>query len=100
MGKDTNTLGNLISHILGAGQFAVTDRIGGQSMPRDRNAEFTAPVTREMFNQRRTDIEARVCDTPTKLSPQRRRTPEIDGRLGGTIGLLNLGGHFLEVVGQ
>ena len=68
-GKDTNTLGNLISHILGAGLFAVTDRLGGQSMARNRNAEFTAPVTREMLNQRRAGFETRIRDTLTKLTP-------------------------------
>jgi uncharacterized damage-inducible protein DinB len=68
-GKETNTLGNLISHTLGAGLFAVTDRIGGQPMARDRQAEFTAPVTREMLNQRRADFDTRVRDTLTKLTP-------------------------------
>jgi uncharacterized damage-inducible protein DinB len=68
-GKETNTLGNLISHTLGAGLFAVTDRIGGQPMARDRQAEFTAPVTREMLNHRRADFETRVRDTLTKLTP-------------------------------
>lgn len=68
-GKETNTLGNLISHTLGAGLFAVTDRIGGQPMARDRQAEFTAPVTREMLNQRRADFDTRVRDTLTTLTP-------------------------------
>jgi uncharacterized damage-inducible protein DinB len=68
-GKETNTLGNLISHTLGAGLFAVTDRIGGQPMARDRQAEFTAPVTRELLNQRRADFETRVRDTLAKLTP-------------------------------
>jgi uncharacterized damage-inducible protein DinB len=67
-GKETNTLGNLISHTLGAGLFAVTDRIGGQPMARDRQAEFTAPVTREMLNQRRADFDTRVRDTLTTLT--------------------------------
>ena len=68
-GKDTNTLGNLISHTLGAGLFAVTDRIGGQSMARDRQAEFTAPVTRALLNQRRADFDTRVRDTLATLTP-------------------------------
>jgi uncharacterized damage-inducible protein DinB len=68
-GKDTNTLGNPISHILGAGLFAVTNRIGEQPMSRDRDAEFTAPVTREKVNQRRADFETRVRDTLMKLTP-------------------------------
>ena len=67
-GKDANTLGNLISHILGLGLFAVTERIGGQPTARNRNAEFTAPVTWEMLNQRRADSETRVRDTLTKLT--------------------------------
>ena len=68
-GKATNTLGNLISHTLGAGLFAVTDRVGGQPMARDRQAEFTAPVTREALNQRRAEFETRVHDTLARLTP-------------------------------
>jgi uncharacterized damage-inducible protein DinB len=68
-GKDTNTLGNLISHILGAGMFAISERIGGQSMQRDRPAEFTAPVTREMLNRRRADFEKLVRGTLEQLTP-------------------------------
>ena len=68
-GKDTNTLGNLISHTMGAGLFAVTDRIGGEPMARDRQAEFTAPVTREQLNQRRVDFEMRVREALAKLTP-------------------------------
>jgi uncharacterized damage-inducible protein DinB len=67
-GKDTNTLGNLISHIMGLGLFAVTERIGGQSTGRDRNAEFTAPVTREVLNQRRAECETRIRDTLSTLT--------------------------------
>jgi uncharacterized damage-inducible protein DinB len=68
-GKATNTLGNLISHTLGAGLFAVADRVGGQPMARDRQAEFTAPVTREALNQRRAEFETRVRDTLARLTP-------------------------------
>jgi uncharacterized damage-inducible protein DinB len=68
-GKATNTLGNLISHTLGAGLFAVTDRVGGQPMARDRQAEFTAPVTREALNQRRAEFETRVRNTLARLTP-------------------------------
>ena len=81
-GKDTNTLGNLISHTLGAGLFAVTNRVGGQPMARDRQAEFTAPVTREALNQRRAEFETRVRDTLARLTPAdlaRAVTPPAGG---------------------
>ncbi len=38
-------------------------------MARDRHAEFTAPLTRELLNQRRADFEWRVRATLTKLTP-------------------------------
>ena len=68
-GQDTNTLGNLISHILGASMFAISERIGGQPMQRDRQAEIMTMVTREMLNRRRADLEKLVRETLEKLPP-------------------------------
>ena len=53
---------------------------GGQSMSRDRDAEFMAPVTREMLNQRRANFETQVRDT---LRADTRRYGRLDSPSGG-----------------
>ena len=66
--KDTNSIGNLISHILGAELFAVVNRIGGQPVNRDRSAEFSHRMTRVGLLQRRTEVEAQVREALDKLT--------------------------------
>jgi uncharacterized damage-inducible protein DinB len=66
--QDTNSIGALISHILGAEMFAVVERIGGQSVSRDRSAEFANRVTRDGLMQRRAEVERRVRETLGKVT--------------------------------
>jgi uncharacterized damage-inducible protein DinB len=66
--KDTNSIGNLMSHILGAEMFSVVNRIGGQPVNRDRSAEFSNQVTHAGLLQRRAEVEARVRETLDKLT--------------------------------
>jgi uncharacterized damage-inducible protein DinB len=66
--KDTNSIGNLMSHILGAEMFSVVERIGGQSVNRDRSAEFGDRVTRDGLMQRRAEVERRVRETFDNLT--------------------------------
>jgi uncharacterized damage-inducible protein DinB len=67
--KDGNSIGNLMSHILGAEMFSIVERIGGQAVGRDRSAEFSDRVTRTALVQRRTEVERRVGETLQKLTP-------------------------------
>lgn len=66
--KDTNSIGNLMSHILGAEMFSVVERVGGQPVNRDRSAEFADRVTRDGLVQRRAEVEKRVRETLDKLT--------------------------------
>jgi uncharacterized damage-inducible protein DinB len=66
--KDTNSIGNLMSHILGAEVFWVANRIGGQPVNRDRSAEFSDRVTREGLVQRRAEVEEQVREALNKLT--------------------------------
>jgi uncharacterized damage-inducible protein DinB len=68
LAKDTNSIGNLMSHILGAEMFSVVERIGGQSVNRDRGAEFNDRVTRDALVQRRIEVEGRVRETLNNLT--------------------------------
>jgi uncharacterized damage-inducible protein DinB len=65
--KDTNSIGNLISHILGVELFWVVNRIGGQPVNRDRAAEFSHRMTRAGLLQRRAEVEARLAEALDKL---------------------------------
>ena len=67
--KDSNSIGNLMSHILGAELFSIVERVGGESVGRDRPGEFHDRVTRDMLLQRRADVEKRVRQTLEKLTP-------------------------------
>ena len=67
--KDGNSIGNLMSHILGAEMFSIVERIGGQAVGRDRPAEFNDRVTRDALAQRRTEVERRVGEALEKLTP-------------------------------
>src|SRR5262245_22276730 len=66
--KDTNSIGNLMSHILGPEIFAIVDRISGQPVSRDRSAEFTNPITRTDLLRRRAEVEERIHATLDKLT--------------------------------
>jgi uncharacterized damage-inducible protein DinB len=67
--KDGNSIGNLMSHILGAEISAVVERVGGQAVGRDRAAEFNDRVTRQALLQRRAEVERRVRETLDTLTP-------------------------------
>src|ERR671915_1343435 len=69
--NDTNSIGNLMSHILGAEMFSVVERIGGQSVNRDRSAEFGDRVTRDGLMQRRAEVERRGREERQKPSAAR-----------------------------
>lgn len=103
--KDGNSIGNLMSHILGAELSLVVERIGGQSVPRDRSAEFANAVTREALLQRRAEVEKRVHDTLDKLTPadfDRRVTAPGGGEtpVGNLLVYLvsHLSGHMGQVI--
>jgi uncharacterized damage-inducible protein DinB len=66
--EDTNSIGNLMSHILGAELFSVVNRVGGQPVNRDRSAEFGNRVTRDGLVQRRAEVEKRVRETLDKVT--------------------------------
>ncbi|HEX9871582.1 MAG TPA: DinB family protein [Candidatus Tectomicrobia bacterium] len=66
--KDTNSIGNLIGHILGVELFWVVNRIGGQPVNRDRAAEFSHRMTRAGLLQRRAEVEARVREALDNLT--------------------------------
>jgi uncharacterized damage-inducible protein DinB len=66
--KDTNSIGNLISHILGVELFWVVNRIGGQPVNRDRSAEFSQRMARATLLQRRAEVEVRVREALDKLT--------------------------------
>jgi hypothetical protein len=57
-----------MTHILGAEMFSVVERIGGQSVNRDRSAEFNERITRSGLLQRRAEVEARVRETLARLT--------------------------------
>jgi uncharacterized damage-inducible protein DinB len=65
---ETNSIGNLMSHILGAEMFSVVERVGGQPVNRDRSAEFANRVTHDRLVQRRAEVETRVRGTLDKLT--------------------------------
>jgi uncharacterized damage-inducible protein DinB len=67
-GKDTNSIGILMSHIMGVEIFQVAERVGGQSVNRDRAAEFATPATRAALVQRRAEVEKVVRETFDKLT--------------------------------
>jgi hypothetical protein len=68
-GKDTNSIGILMSHLMGVEIFQVAERVGGQSTNRDRASEFANPATREALVHRRTEVEKRLRETFEKLTP-------------------------------
>ncbi len=101
-GNATNTMGNLLSHILGGVLAGVVERVGGGSVQRDRSAEFSNPVTRNSLLQRRTEMEGRVRETLETLSSADLsrvvRTPV--GETTVDRWLINLVSHFSGHMGQ
>ena len=103
--NDSNSIGNLMSHILGAELSLVVERVGGQSTGRDRAAEFSNPVTREALLQRRAEVEKQVRDILDKLTPadfERKVTAPGGGEtpVGGLLIYLvsHLSGHMGQVI--
>jgi hypothetical protein len=102
--KDTNSIGNLMSHILGAEMFAVVERIGGESIGRDRTAEFTDRITREALVQRRAEVEKRVRATLDRLTAAdlgrvvMTRNGEASVRRFLVYLLSHLSGHLGQVI--
>jgi uncharacterized damage-inducible protein DinB len=102
--KDTNSIGNLMSHILGAEMFSVVERIGGRSINRDRAAEFGDRVTREGLVQRRTEVEKQVRETLDKLTTADLSrivtTPNGEAPVGRFLLYLvsHLSGHMGQVI--
>ncbi len=102
--KDTNSIGNLMSHILGAEMFSVVERIGGQSVSRDRSGEFGNRVTRDALVQRRAEVEKRVRDTLDKLTAADLSrvvaTPNGEASVGRFLMYLvsHLSGHMGQVI--
>jgi uncharacterized damage-inducible protein DinB len=102
--KDTNSIGNLMSHILGAEIFSIVNRVGGQSVNRDRSAEFAHRVTREALLQRRAEVEERVPGVLDKLTPADLNrvvaTPNGEARVGKFLMYLvsHVSGHMGQVI--
>jgi uncharacterized damage-inducible protein DinB len=100
--KDTNSIANLISHVLGAELFAVVNRIGGQPVNRDRSAEFSHRSTRAVLLQRRSEVEARVREVLNSLTAAdlRRMVATQNGEAAAGKFLLYLLSHVSGHMGQ
>jgi hypothetical protein len=101
-GKDTNSIGILMNHIMGIEIFSVAERVGGQSVNRDRAAEFANPATREALVQRRAEVEKRVHETFDKLTAadlnRAVRTPSGEAPI--VKFLINSVSHVSDHMGQ
>jgi uncharacterized damage-inducible protein DinB len=101
-GRDTNSIGILMSHIMGIEIFSVAERVGGQSVNRDRSAEFADRATRDALVQRRAEVEKLLRETFDKLTTadlQRTiRTPNGEVPVGKF--LLNSLSHVSDHMGQ
>jgi uncharacterized damage-inducible protein DinB len=100
--KDTNSIGNLISHILGVELFWVVNRIGGQPVNRDRSAEFSQRMARASLLQRRAEVEVRVREALDKLtlSDLKRGIATRNGEVPVGKFLLYLMSHVSGHMGQ
>jgi uncharacterized damage-inducible protein DinB len=67
-GKETNSIGILMNHIMGIEIFQVAERVGGQSVNRDRASEFANRATRGPLVQRRAEVENLVREALDKLT--------------------------------
>lgn len=101
-GHETNTMGNLMSHVMGGQLAGVAERVGGKQVNRNRSAEFANPVTRDSLVQRRTEVEGYIRDTLEALTPadlsRVLRTPA--GETTVDKWLLNIVSHFSGHMGQ
>jgi uncharacterized damage-inducible protein DinB len=101
-GRDTNSIGILMSHIMGIEIFSVAERVGGQSVNRDRSAEFANRATRDALVQRRAEVEKLVRETFDKLTTpdltRAIRTP--NGEVSVGTFLLNSLSHVSDHMGQ
>jgi uncharacterized damage-inducible protein DinB len=101
-GRDTNSIGILMSHIMGIEIFSVAERVGGQSVNRDRSAEFANRATRDALVQRRAEVEKLVRETFDKLTTpdltRAIRTPNGEVSVGKF--LLNSLSHVSDHMGQ
>ena len=101
-GKDTNSIGILMSHIMGVEIFQVAERVGGQSVNRDRASEFANPATREGLVQRRAEVEKLLRETFDKLTSadlsRTLRTP--NGEVPILKSLINSVSHVSDHMGQ
>jgi uncharacterized damage-inducible protein DinB len=101
-GKDVNSIGNLISHILGVEVFWVAERVGGQSVSRDRAAEFSDRATREALVRRQAEVKKLLHDTFDRLSPAdlTRTVKTQSGEVPAAKFLLNIVSHVSGHMGQ
>ena len=101
-GKDTNSIGILMSHIMGVEIFQVAERVGGQSVNRDRASEFANRATRAALVQRRAEVEKLVRETFDKLTAtdlsRTIRTP--NGEVPIIKSLINSVSHVSDHMGQ
>ena len=101
-GKDTNSIGILMSHIMGVEIFQVAERVGGQSVNRDRASEFANRATREALVQRRAEVERLLRETFDKLTTadlsRTLRTP--NGEVPIIKSLINSVSHVSDHMGQ
>jgi uncharacterized damage-inducible protein DinB len=101
-GKDTNSIGILISHIMGLQLFQVGERVGGQSVNRNRAAEFAERATREGLMQRRAEVEKLVRETLEKLTSAdlSRTLTTPGGEVPVLTFLIGTVGHVSDHMGQ
>ena len=101
-GEDTNTLGNLMSHIMGGQFFSIVERVGGVTTNRDRTSEFRNPVTRNWLVERRAEVERRIRETLDKLTPADlgRVLKTQAGEMTVDKWLANVLSHFSGHMGQ
>jgi uncharacterized damage-inducible protein DinB len=101
-GQDTNSIGILMNHILGIEIFQVAERVGGQSVNRDRASEFANRATRAGLVQRRAEVEKLVRETFDKLTAadlsRTIRTP--NGEVPVPNFLLGAVSHVSDHMGQ
>jgi uncharacterized damage-inducible protein DinB len=100
---DGNSVGNLVSHILGAELAAVVERVGGQAVSRNRAAEFSSHYTREALVARRAEVETLVRETLEKLTPadfERKVSAQGGGETAVGSFLMYLISHLSGHMGQ
>lgn len=101
-GNATNTIGNLMSHILGGEQFLIVERVSGVPVNRDRPGEFSNRVTRDGLVQRRAEVESRIREALEKLTPADlgRVLKAPTGETTVEKVLINVVSHFSGHMGQ